>query len=99
MDTKRLALLFVLLSVCDATFTVCFVIGGYGTEVNIFLKDLVENYPSALPLIKFASASVIALVGLHADRKGHSWGKYGLIACSLFYGGVLLWNYKELLFG
>ncbi|RLI76334.1 hypothetical protein DRP05_13145 [Archaeoglobales archaeon] len=98
MRVERLALLFILLSVCDATFTVCFIIGGHGTEANPLLQSLMENL-YALPLIKFTAALTIAWIAIRADRKGYSWGRYGLIICSLFYGGVLLWNYKELLFG
>ncbi len=96
MRVERLALLFVLLSVCDATFTVCFILGGYGTEANPLLQGL-TGHLYVLPIVKFVTAVVIASIAVIAERRGQAWGRYGLVACTIFYGGVLLWNYKELL--
>ncbi len=98
MRVERLALLFVLLSVCDATFTVCFILGGYGTKANPLLRGL-TGHLYLLPIVKFVTAAVITSIAVIAERRGQAWGKYGLVACIIFYGGVLLWNYKELLLG
>lgn len=97
VSTVRLALLFILLSACDATFTVAFILGGYGFEANPVMSLLTKNL-SLFPVVKVGLTSIVAVVAVTADRR-ERWGRYGLIAGIIFYLGVLIWNYKELLFG